>query len=107
MRYCQLKTLQFGVKKYHQFGNSKLEIFNHLKKGSGKCNKKDKLIDMIYSTQRFSFEGKSDGNMSQIENRLATKFSCNTSQKKSKPSKPKSGTFELMQNKGGAKIRVT
>ena len=61
-------------------------------------------MDNVCSCQRCSFEGKSDENMFQIEIRLATKLSCNTSQKKSKL---KSGTFELMQNKGGAKIRVS
>ena len=61
-------------------------------------------MDNVCSCQRCSFEGKSDENMFQIEIRLATKLSCNTSQNRSKT---KSGTFELMQNKGGAKFRVT
>ena len=81
-----------------------VKFFNCLEKRSGKWIHWNKLIDKFYSYQRCSFEGKIDENLFQIENRLATKFSCNTSQKKSKP---KSGTFELMQNKGGPKIRVS
>ena len=32
LRYCQLSTLKFGVKKNHHFGNFKLEIFKLLEK---------------------------------------------------------------------------
>ena len=61
-------------------------------------------MNTICSCQRCNFEGKRDENILQFEIRLATKLSCNTSQNRSKT---KSGTFELMQNKGGAEIRVT